>query len=784
MSKRTAPKRLTFVLSAADQRKDYLFDLVLTLLLATGCVVALFDMLGFETALWYPCAMVAADLLLIAVAAKWWWSAPAALALGTGGVFLFAWLNKSVPALLDYWAGFGQWIRAGLPELEPYSHDGSLALTALLAALPLTLLFYLFVRRFFSFWAVLVFVVGAVAGLEFLSNKSVVPALCLLLAGLILALPAALSRRVNAGKEGGQVIARHSMQLLAVPIAFVCVLSAWDVTPRNDGEWKNEGLNLLVSDIGDFVQSFNGEGESAGGSDHSLRYSGYQPLGDRLGGDVELRHAKVLEVTTGAPIYLAGSVQDTYDGRAWSDGYGNGRFRYGSLFWRGQRQWAFQTGLPVAGSRALIDAVTLTTHMQISTSVHKLNTLFASGMISDVQVMYPKMGNAYFNLQSELFSTYEGANTYTFTTTVYDWTKPDFARNMLELEREVDGKYDRYYAEIAGRYTGLPDTLPASVRTLTGEITAESASPFARALAIRSWLAENCTYTLTPGQPPEDEDFVAHFLETREGYCVYYASAMAVMGRCAGLPTRYMTGYGLRSENGRLFATQATAHAWCEVYFEGIGWVVFDPLGVQDTTDLQTQTTAPQTAAPQTPPPIDPIDWQELVQEQIMGEQQEVRLGSGASFTPLVVALLLAVLAVGAALFVRRRMTRYLRLYEAQAVLFHELSSEKAVDYIYADLLRQLRYYDIQPNGGETLARFAARVDAYFVPEATRMEQVADVVSRERYALRKLTPQDVEVLAAFHADRERGLRKYLGNFRYFWRRALFGGGKKAKKSKG
>ena len=60
------------------------------------------------------------------------------------------------------------------------------------------------------------------------------------------------------------------------------------------------------------------------------------------------------------------------------------------------------------------------------------------------------------------------------------------------------------------------------------------------------------------------------------------------------------------------------------------------------------------------------------------------------------------------------------------------------------------------------------------------MQDAAEVVSRERYALRKLTPQDVEVVSSFHAWLERDLRKFLGDFRYFWRRALRGG-KRAKK---
>ena len=97
-------------------------------------------------------------------------------------------------------------------------------------------------------------------------------------------------------------------------------------------------------------------------------------------------------------------------------------------------------------------------------------------------------------------------------------------------------------------------------------------------MAIENWLSDNFSYTLTPGDVPEGKDFVQHFLDTGEGYCEYYASAMTVFARCIGLPARYVQALASRKvlkTAGRLYSTKATAHAWSEVYFKGIGWVVF-----------------------------------------------------------------------------------------------------------------------------------------------------------------------------------------------------------------
>jgi transglutaminase-like putative cysteine protease len=56
---------------------------------------------------------------------------------------------------------------------------------------------------------------------------------------------------------------------------------------------------------------------------------------------------------------------------------------------------------------------------------------------------------------------------------------------------------------------------------------------------------------------------------------------MTVLARSAGLPARYCTGYAMlrASENSdsSFIASNKTAHAWTDIYFEGIGWVTFDP---------------------------------------------------------------------------------------------------------------------------------------------------------------------------------------------------------------
>ncbi len=104
-------------------------------------------------------------------------------------------------------------------------------------------------------------------------------------------------------------------------------------------------------------------------------------------------------------------------------------------------------------------------------------------------------------------------------------------------------------------------------------------------LEFIKWLKENCTYTLTPAlSDAEGLDGVEKFLTvTHEGYCVQFASSLALMLREAGIPARYVEGY-IASDFYRMsgssvyssYVLDKNAHAWVEVWFDGIGWMQYE----------------------------------------------------------------------------------------------------------------------------------------------------------------------------------------------------------------
>ena len=130
-------------------------------------------------------------------------------------------------------------------------------------------------------------------------------------------------------------------------------------------------------------------------------------------------------------------------------------------------------------------------------------------------------------------------------------------------------------------YLQLPAAMPARVAALARSIVAGTGSEVDAVRAVEGWLRANTRYDLDVAREPEGVDAVDHFLfETRRGFCEHIASAMAVLLRSAGIPTRLAVGYGPGERNlltGYFEVRHADAHAWVEVWYPQAGWIAYDP---------------------------------------------------------------------------------------------------------------------------------------------------------------------------------------------------------------
>ena len=144
------------------------------------------------------------------------------------------------------------------------------------------------------------------------------------------------------------------------------------------------------------------------------------------------------------------------------------------------------------------------------------------------------------------------------------------------------------------QFLALPDSVPGIIGETTAAVVDGISNPYDQAIAIQQFLrGPSFVYSVDApvdgGYDGNSLDVMARFLESKSGYCVHYAGTMAVMARQAGIPSRVAVGYSpgtptgdvSRGPNDERFVefsvNSKDAHAWPELYFEGVGWVRFEP---------------------------------------------------------------------------------------------------------------------------------------------------------------------------------------------------------------
>lgn len=146
---------------------------------------------------------------------------------------------------------------------------------------------------------------------------------------------------------------------------------------------------------------------------------------------------------------------------------------------------------------------------------------------------------------------------------------------------EAESVYRKFVYE---NYTEPAEELKELIQQYFWEdYESESDGIYSALSQIREKLKEGVRYTMTPEGITESEDPVRWFLtESKEGNSMLYASAAVEAFRVHGIPARYVEGYYVpstavaASENGEVTLTGQNAHAWVEVYFDGVGWLPLD----------------------------------------------------------------------------------------------------------------------------------------------------------------------------------------------------------------
>lgn len=470
----------------------------------------------------------------------------------------------------------------------------------------------------------------------------------------------------------------------------------------------------------------------------SLASQGYYPKGpNQLGGPVEPSDEPVMQVASPQRVYLRGTLFNEYTGRMWLNTTGGHRYRYEDLQWRKLRSRLMDMELP-SGSLSqagMFEPQTVRVKM-VNTSA---STLFTPQRVRRLTMTTGDMV-PYFNNASELFITRDLK-----PDDEYAVTAPLPLAGYGGLGTVIDGcarQEDPNYAAIVSEYTRLPDHMEQQVFNLVTKVVGDAATPYEKALAIQNYLSRYYRYTLTPEAEPDNVDFVSYFLlRGKEGYCTYFASAMTVMCRMAGIPARYVEGFLAQpAANGVAYVTGENAHAWTEVYFPNFGWLTFDATPRQQD---QTEEPPPQEPEapeptpqpedqPPTPPPEEP-EPQDLPPE----EEPQDNDQPDPKDQPPFPWWLLAVLALTGAFALRLRVTSPAARVKAQ-------KDEEGRVMAYAQAVYDLlKLRGFTPLNHETPYLFALRADESHT-FTQPLVHLGEVLCLCRYSPHPALPEDVE----------------------------------------
>jgi transglutaminase-like putative cysteine protease len=281
----------------------------------------------------------------------------------------------------------------------------------------------------------------------------------------------------------------------------------------------------------------------------------------RLGGGISQRNNILFKVDcTESALWRAGTM-DTYTGQGWQNSeplsHGERLTRQGETWFARDTDPGVLAGVP---STELRQTYELQVPMQgvviTAYQAHSLTGPFGKPRVTDSSVITSMM-------------PFRGGTAYSVVSRRKEAPGTKSYRKGVTLS---PGDRERYLA--------LP-RIPERTQRRAREITAKERDQLHQALALRAYLESKFVYRARVTPPPRNVDATDYFLFHMDGaYCDYFASAMAVMARLNGIPSRVVTGYSSDEEEektGLWIVREKHAHSWVEVFIDRYGWFELDP---------------------------------------------------------------------------------------------------------------------------------------------------------------------------------------------------------------
>jgi transglutaminase-like putative cysteine protease len=354
--------------------------------------------------------------------------------------------------------------------------------------------------------------------------------------------------------------------VLAGTVALAGVVLPYDIEPFD------------LEDVGHAVErAFPATAEwrsGRSGGRCTLTEAGFGGSPKELGGPIRLRDDPVARVSIepddGHALYLRSEVWTTYTGKGWTSAAqtvllpSGPRIDLPVLYPRGEAQQASLTVAPEAPSSAIL-------------------------VLTEPESLMREAGAVRGDTTGNLWLV--RASTGQYTIRAGRPLPPPASPLRREPSERVPGM---------DLYLQLPADVTERTRALVARLTARTRNGWDAARRLEAFV-RTIPYSTDPPRAPAGRDFVDHFLfDLRAGYCSYHSTALAVMCRIAGIPSRWVTGYLAPAGTGPRHVQYGNAHAWVEVFIPESGWLALEgtpAFGIPGRERAETPVVAPPASA-------------------------------------------------------------------------------------------------------------------------------------------------------------------------------------------
>ncbi|ADU31125.1 transglutaminaseTgpA domain-containing protein [Evansella cellulosilytica] len=334
------------------------------------------------------------------------------------------------------------------------------------------------------------------------------------------------------------------------------------------------------------------------------RASGYRRDDNNLGGGFRFDYSPVMNIETTIPYYWRGETRDFYNGSGWEisdpDVYVEN-----VVFIDSKEHESFSKDLPEYVNRSLLETREVEYTVEFTTyPIEIFPVLFGAYAIEHIEVVseIEEVDHYYSSLIKENIPSNSDFVWLPRSESIHYIGDGDVFPEKYHIVSKVP-----IINEVALRdvepfplpkelepYVQLPENIPERVFDLLNQITEGEENIYDQVKAIEQYLKNTYSYENNPNDSlGESDDFVDRFLfEIEEGYCDYFSTSMVVLTRGLGIPSRWVKGFtqGVLDEDpyinylnphsrgeGTYQVNNSHAHSWVEVYFEGYGWIPFEP---------------------------------------------------------------------------------------------------------------------------------------------------------------------------------------------------------------